>query len=145
MTKVLFLSVKPRYARAILEGRKTIEVRRRFPTVPAGTVVVLYASSPERAIIGTVRLKEMIRIDPSEVWSMYADDIEIDEGSLDAYLAGAPESTLLEVESRETWASPVPLSVLRKTLGFEPPQSFRYLASEQVDSLRFNLGVAPAP
>lgn len=138
MTRVLFLSVKPRYARAILEGRKTIEVRRRFPSVPAGTVVVLYASSPERAIIGTVRLKEMIRIDPSEVWAAYANDIEIDERSLDAYLDGAPESTLLEVESPETWARPVPLSVLRETLGFEPPQSFRYLASEQMDSLRLS-------
>lgn len=136
MTKVLFLSVKPQFARAILEGRKTVEVRRRFPEVPSGTVVVLYSTSPERAIIGTVRLKQTIRIDPSQVWEMYADEIQIEEDALTDYLHGATESTLLEVEDPQTWTRPVALSALRETLGVEPPQSFRYLASEQVDLIR---------
>ena len=67
---------------------------------------------------------------------MYADDIDIDEKSLFAYLEGAVESTLLEVEEPEIWAQPVTLSVLRATLGVEPPQSFRYLVPEQLNLIR---------
>lgn len=136
MNKVLFLSVKPRFARALLEGRKTVEVRRKFPEVPAGTVVVLYSTSPERAVLGTVRLKQTTRVDPSEVWGMYADEIDLEQGALTEYLEGALESTLLEVEDPETWTSPVTLSALREVLGVEPPQSFRYLAPEQVEMIR---------
>jgi predicted transcriptional regulator len=132
MTRVLFLSVKPRFARAILEGRKTVEVRRKFPVVPAGTVVVLYSSSPERAVLGTVRLRQTTRVDSSEVWARYADDIDIEEDALGVYLEGAAMSTVLEVEEPETWARPVRLGALRRILGIEPPQSFRYLAPEQV-------------
>lgn len=132
MTRALFLSVKPRYARSILEGRKTAEVRRRFPDVPAGTVVVLYSSSPERAVLGTVRVKQTVRVEPSEVWERFSESINIDKEALAEYLAGAEASTVLEVEEPKTWNRPVPLRLLRDLLGVEPPQSFRYLVPEQV-------------
>ena len=56
MSRVLMLSVRPRFARALLAGTKTAEIRRRFPDVPVGTTVVLYSSSPERALLGTMRV-----------------------------------------------------------------------------------------
>ncbi|APH45461.1 hypothetical protein BMW26_11240 [Microbacterium sp. 1.5R] len=133
MTRALFISIKPRYARAILEGRKTVEVRRRFPTVPPGTTVVLYSSSPERAIVGTVRLKHTSRMAPDRVWALHSEAIDIAEEALGQYLEGADASTLLEVEDPRPWVRPVPLEVLRALLGVEPPQSFRYLNPEQVD------------
>lgn len=136
MTKVLLISVKPRYARALLSGRKTVEVRRRFPKMPDGTAVVLYSSSPERAILGTVRLKRTKRVQSSLVWELYARKIDIGEQALNQYLQGAVESTILEVHEPDTWDSPVPLSELRELLGVEPPQSFRYLASEQLELIR---------
>lgn len=133
MTRALLISIKPHYARAILEGRKTVEVRRRFPTVPPGTTVVLYSSSPERAIVGTVRLKHTSRMVPERVWEFHADAIDIAEEALGQYLEGAEESTLLEVADPQTWQRPVTLKALRALLGVEPPQSFRYLNPEQVD------------
>lgn len=136
MTRAVLLSVKPRFARAILEGRKTVEVRRRFPQVPAGTTVVLYSSSPERAVLGTVRLKRAIRVDPKVVWETYSEDIGIEEDALEDYLAGADSSTVLQVEAPESWNRPISLSLLRETLGLEPPQSFRYLTADQVEEIR---------
>ena len=136
MTRAVLLSVKPRFARAILEGRKTVEVRRRFPQVPAGTTVVLYSSSPERAVLGTVRLKRAIRVDPKVVWETFSDEIDIEEDALIEYLAGADASTVLQVEEPETWSQPVTLGRLRELIGVEPPQSFRYLAADQVSAIR---------
>ncbi|HWV48106.1 MAG TPA: ASCH domain-containing protein [Microbacterium sp.] len=132
MKRALLISVKPRYARAILEGRKTVEVRRRFPEVPPGTTVVLYSSSPERAVLGTVRLKQTITVPSDRVWEMHSSAIDIAEDALGEYLEGAEDSTLLEVEDPQTWARPVSLTSLRALLGLEPPQSFRYLDADQV-------------
>lgn len=132
MKRALLISVKPRYARAILEGRKTVEVRRRFPEVPPGTTVVLYSSSPERAVLGTVRLKQTSTVPSDRVWEMHSDAIDIAEDALGEYLDGADDSTLLEVEDPQTWARPVSLAALRTLLGLEPPQSFRYLDADQV-------------
>ncbi|MFD2759101.1 ASCH domain-containing protein [Gulosibacter faecalis] len=136
MTRALLLSIKPQYARAILEGRKTIEVRRRFPNIDPGTTVVLYSSSPEKAVLGTVRLRRTIKISPGCVWALHGSDIGIDESDLNAYLAGADESTLLEVDCPESWEQPVSLNSLRAVLGIEPSQSFRYLATEQVEQAK---------
>ncbi|WP_223627105.1 ASCH domain-containing protein [Microbacterium sp. EST19A] len=133
MTRALFLSIKPRYARAILEGRKTIEVRRKFPDLPAGTTIVLYSSSPERAIVGTVRLKQASKLPPDRVWELHSDAIDIPEDALGEYLQGTDASTLLEVERPRAWERPVSLASLRDLLGFGPPQSFRYLDSLQVE------------
>jgi predicted transcriptional regulator len=139
LTRALFLSIKPHFARAILEGRKTVEVRRKFPSVPAGTVVVLYSSSPEKAVLGTVRLRQATRVDPSQVWARYANHIDIAQNALEIYLKGAGTSTVLEVEDPEPWDQPVTLRELRRILGVEPPQSFRYLAPEQVALIRGEL------
>lgn len=132
LSRALLLSIKPAFARAILDGRKTAEVRRRFPSVPEGTEIFLYSSSPERAVLGTVTLRRTIQIDPGEVWGQYASKIVIDRGALEAYLRGATSSTILEVEHPDAWPNPMSLARLRSLLSLEPPQSFRYLASSQV-------------
>lgn len=132
MAQAVLLSVKPRYAHEILSGRKTVEVRRRFPIIPSGTTVVIYSTSPERAIIGTVLVKRSTKVDPSDVWKLHSKDIRIERDELIDYLDGASESTLLEVESPLRWDKSVPLDLFRSAIGVEPPQSFRYLQPAQV-------------
>lgn len=144
MAKAVLLSVKPRYAHEILSGRKTVEVRRRFPIIPSGTTVVIYSTSPERAIIGTVLVKRSTRVDPSEVWKLHSNDICIEQDDLIKYLDGASESTLLEVESPRRLDKSVPLNSFRSAIRVEPPQSFRYLQPAQV-ALVEDLGKSAAP
>lgn len=144
MAKAVLLSVKPRYAHEILSGRKTVEVRRRFPMIPSGTTVVIYSTSPERAIIGTVLVKRSTRVDPSEVWKLHSNDICIERDDLIKYLDGASESTLLEVESPRRLDKSVPLDSFRSAIRVEPPQSFRYLQPAQV-ALVEDLGKSAAP
>ncbi|QUY62296.1 hypothetical protein [Gulosibacter molinativorax] len=101
-----------------------------------GTTVVLYSSSPEKAVLGTVRLRRTIKVNPDCVWGLHGSDIGISESDLNAYLEGADESTLLEVDCPDSWEQPVPLNSLRTVLGIEPSQSFRYLATEQVEQAK---------
>lgn len=131
MTSVL-LSVKPVYANALLAGTKTAEIRRRFPTAPPGTTVFIYASSPVRALLGTVQLDEVTRAAPDEVWRDHHGQIQIDRESLADYLHGREEAVMLWVSSPHRWEAEISLHVMRSELGLEPPQSFRYLSDDHV-------------
>ncbi|CAN5337633.1 ASCH domain protein [soil metagenome] len=133
--KTVFLSVKPKYARAILSGDKTVEVRRRFPELDQGTTIVIYASSPERQVLGSVTLSGIERPSSVDVWDGYADVIGIDRASLDEYLDDATFAALLKVTSPVRWMRPIPLHELRSATDVEPPQSFRYLSPEQLATL----------
>ena len=123
----ILLSVRPVYARALLAGTKTAEVRRRFPQQPAGTTIYVYSSTPDRTVLGTLRLGTIDRPDADDVWRLYREEIEIDERSLNEYLAQVSSAAILQISDPQPWEKPVPLATLRSQLGVEPPQSFRYL------------------
>lgn len=57
--RTLLLSLRPRYATAILTGDKTTELRRRPVNALPGTPIILYASSPIMAVVGTARLADV--------------------------------------------------------------------------------------
>ena len=135
MSRALLLSVRPRFAQALLNGTKTAEIRRRFPNVPAGTTVVIYSSSPERAVLGTMRARALVRSTVSDIWDRYAEVIGINERELRDYLDGAAKPSVLEVDSPSIWPNPVGLGALRRILDIEPAQSFRYLTARQVAEL----------
>ena len=129
------LSVRPRFAKALLAGTKTAEIRRRFPDVPVGTTVLVYSSSPERALLGTMRVRAVVRSTAADIWRDYQDVIAIDWVELSEYLQGASACSVLELDSPVTWPRPVPLDTLRRTLAVEPPQSFRYLTARQLSKV----------
>ena len=131
----VLLSVRPQFARALLNGTKTAEVRRRFPELAAGTVLYVYASSPSKQVIGTLRTTAVHRVPPRTVWGRFARMIGIDRGYLDAYLHGVDRASIIEVGAPETWLRPVTLHELRLHVAVEPPQSYRYLSDAQAAQL----------
>ena len=133
--KTVFLSVKPRYAWAILAGDKTVEVRRRFPDLSEGTTIVIYASSPERQVLGSVTLTAIERAASTAVWDQYSDAIAIDREALDEYLDDSTVAALLRISAPIRWNRPVTLEELRTAMDVEPPQSYRYLSPEQLATL----------
>ena len=142
MSRSLLLSVRPRFAQALLAGTKTVEIRRRFPDVPVGMTVVIYSSSPDKAVLGTMRAEALIRSTATGIWRDYSGEIGIEKSELTEYLDGAAECSVLKLASPQPWPRPIPLGELRRLLQVEPAQSFRYLTQRQV-SRREKLG-APA-
>jgi predicted transcriptional regulator len=135
MNRALLLSVRPRFAQALLDGTKTAEIRRRFPDVPAGTTVVLYSSSPDKAVLGTMCVESLIRSTAAEIWRDYSEEIGIGEPELTEYLKGASECSVLKLIEPNRWANAVPLHELRRLLHLQPAQSFRYLNNREVAKL----------
>lgn len=136
MSRALLLSVRPRFARGLLAGTKTAEVRRRFPEVHEGTTVIIYSSSPDKAILGTMRASRLVRSDKEEIWHQYSHAIGIGYAELTDYLEGAKSCSVLELDTPTLWRRPVGLAELRRHLGIEPAQSFRYLNTKQLSRLQ---------
>lgn len=135
----VLLSVRPEFANALLSGAKTAEVRRRFPSIAAGTILYVYASSPYKQVMGTLRAAAVHRVPPPTVWDRFKQMIGIDRRYLDAYLDGVENASIIEVDMPSIWVRPVTLRELRIHVDVEPPQSYRYLddlQAAQLESVR---------
>ena len=123
-TRVL-LSVKPRFAEAILAGEKTFEFRRTLFRRQDVNTVVLYASSPIRMVVGEFTLGEVLMLGLEALWQSTRDGGAIDRQYFDQYFEGRSAGYALEVKRARRYRAPL---CLRKDLDIShPPQSFRYL------------------
>ncbi|MFF0014703.1 ASCH domain-containing protein [Streptomyces sp. NPDC005374] len=133
--RALLLSLHPRFATSILDGRKSVELRRQRVAVPPGTPVVLYATSPVMAFVGTARVARVDTASPSEVWKRHRSETGISRAEYDTYMDGAAQASALLLEAPERLEEPVPLAHLRAGGAFHPPQSYRYIAEDTLHGL----------
>jgi predicted transcriptional regulator len=129
------LSIRPRFAEAILRGDKTVELRRTRIHAHAGTLVVLYSSSPTRSVLGTAVLDEIIEAQPTELWPRVKDDAGVTQIEFDQYYENAARGYGLRLRDAVPLATPTSLHSIRANAGLEPPQSFRYVNRFQVEQL----------
>lgn len=132
----LFLSIKPRFAALILEGTKTVELRRVSPAVEEGHLVLLYASSPQRELVGTCRVVDVEADSINAIWDRHGDRTGVTQAEYGRYFDGAQRAVAIVLSKPSRLSEPRSLKELRGWLGgFQPPQSFRYLNGETVNEL----------
>lgn len=133
-SRPVLLSIRPRHAAAIVEGRKTVEVRRRRVAAPPGTLVILYASAAVRAVVATARLARTLTCAADEVWESHASSLALERDELAEYLKG-DEACLLFLEDVRPLAIRLSIAEMRRQAPFQPPQSYRYLKATDPASL----------
>lgn len=133
--RALLLSLHPRFATAILQGDKTVELRRQRVAVPPGTPVIIYATSPVMALLGTACLTSVDTATPAQVWRRHRAACGISRTEYAAYMDGAAQASALVLHSPRSLSSTVPLAHLRRTGAFHPPQSYRYLTRDTLRTL----------
>ena len=124
------MSIKPTYGDAILSGRKRGELRRMVhgPITP-GSVVVLYFSTPRRAIEGFFKAERVYLGKRSELMSIAKSlgDLGIGEGDWD-YVDEDRDNMLIIVSNPRTCRRPIPLEHLIDMIpGFKPPLSYMHV------------------
>lgn len=123
-TRVL-LSVKPRFAEAILAGKKTFEFRRAVFRRQDIDTVVLYASSPTRMVVGEFTIDKVLSLALDALWRATHTGGAIDRDYFDQYFQGRTTGHALKVKRARRYRSPL---CLRADFGIDhPPQSFCYL------------------
>jgi predicted transcriptional regulator len=125
----MLLSVKPRHAEAILDGRKTIELRRRAPRVSEISLVLLYSSSPVKAVTGVAKVRAIHQGSPRALWGEYGRGSALSKEYFLCYFEGLDVGHVIELSDVVRFDQPVSLAELRSSYELEPPQSWRYVTS----------------
>ena len=126
--RMIVLSLKPRFAEAILAGTKTVEMRRTTPKIEVPTRALLYASTPVRAMLGTCIITCITSADLAALWQEYGSRAELSYNEFKRYFEGMEVGTALTLARQRPLTRRVPLQDLRaEPMGFRPPQSFAYI------------------
>ena len=121
------LSIKPQYSEKIILGRKTVELRRRFPlNIPKGTMAYVYSTTPVRAIVGYAEIKGVLKKSVAQIWHDHSDTAFIKKEDFDAYFEGVEYGFVLCFENACALENVIKLDELREKYHFQPPQSFLY-------------------
>jgi predicted transcriptional regulator len=132
MSKFLFISVKPDYAFKIINGQKTIELRKNRPNVKNGDYVIIYATVPIKTVIGFGKIDRIIDTTPSKMWEDNSIKLGIDKGSFDKYYADFNRSIGIEISSICKFKIGFSLSKIKKlNPTFSPPQTYKYISNFQ--------------
>lgn len=123
----VLLSVKPQYANLIVDGMKSVELRRRFPTdLPEGTRCLIYSSSPTQKVIGECKIESVKKLSISQLWKQTAINAMISWDDFSSYFSELEHGYAVKVYASIRYDKPKDIS---KAAGMEtkPPQSYRYL------------------
>jgi predicted transcriptional regulator len=133
MGKGLFLSLLPKYATLILSGNKRIEFRRRWITEPI-EIIVLYAVSPTKRIVGTAEIQETVKGSPTHLWTLAQQHGGgISRRELYDYFSGVDEGFGIILNNVKEALDPIdPKKVIRD---FRAPQSFSYVAEYSLQKI----------
>lgn len=122
------MSIRPEFARAIIDGRKTVEFRKR-PLADDVTHIVIYATQPVGALLGWVTVDAQLTMNPIRLWHEFKTDGAISKSRFFDYFASDTCGTGIRVSSVVKFDEPVSLSLLDGVS--RPPQSFQYLTRGQ--------------
>ena len=126
--RMVVLSLKPRFAEAVLAGDKTVELRRTVPKIVVPTLALLYATTPVRALLGMCVVTCVRSADLAVLWCEYGCRSDLGYDEFQQYFEGVDVGTALTLIQPRAFSRRIPLQDLRATSeGFRPPQSFAYV------------------
>lgn len=129
----ILISLFPAYTKAILDGRKTVELRRRRIRADKGTRVWFYSKSPTARVEGSARIRNIDEATPKNLWSKYAGRVGISKNEFDDYFRGCDVGYAIVLDKIEAASPGVDLALMRDRIaGFHPPQFFKRLHAREV-------------
>lgn len=126
--RVALLSIHPEHAHAILDGRKRVEFRkRRF--APSVEIVLLYATSPTRKVVGYFQIAEQDLASPSCIWRRHGARGAVSRALFRGYFSDSAEAVAVLIQKAIALSAPLNL----RDLGIDKaPQSFQYINARSI-------------
>ncbi len=135
--KAIILSVKPQYADMILNGSKSVELRRVKPKyIEKGSLVLIYASSPVKSMLGAFSVHFVVEKPLDKLWKMVKETSGVTYQEYRRYFEGIGIGVGIFINEYWKLSEPISLdSIKEKIQTFNPPQSFRYATEKDLFSL----------
>ena len=124
----MIISIKPKYAHAILDGSKFYEYRKRLPKNTDIDKVYIYASKPTKAIIAYFTIGSIISDNPQKVWELTKKDGGITKKLFYDYFKGRDIAHAIKIEGVTKLVTPLDPKAIIKD--FTAPQNFIYTEVE---------------
>jgi len=134
LTSVI-LSIKPRFARAIMDGSKRYEFRRRIFKNENVDTAYIYATAPVKKIIGRIEIARIIETDLARLWKLSSEYSGLQREEFLSYFDGLERGFAIEI--RDVLEFDEPIDPREMLPDFVAPQSFCY--SSDADYLLKNL------
>ncbi len=132
----VLVSLRPRFAELVLNGSKTTELRRGGTSINAGSLALIYASTPVRSLVGAVRIEEVHTRAPSTVWRRWGKSTGLQRREYNEYVDGCLQVSALTLGARCTFPEPISLHELRaRTQRFVVPQSYRFVREAELGAM----------
>jgi predicted transcriptional regulator len=131
----VLVSLKPEFASAVAEGRKTVELRRRFPAVTAGVRLVIYATKPVGAVVGTAPIEAVQSASLDSIWRRHRGEVALTKARFDEYFASRSQGFAVLLGRFEALGPIESATVGAIIPGFRPPQSWMYVDAEALAAL----------
>jgi predicted transcriptional regulator len=126
----LLMSIRPRFARAVIAGDKCVEIRRSFSTRWVDQRLCIYSSSPDQHLLGEATVISVTEGSPEEIWSSYAPQLCCTRAEFEEYARGASKLMAITLGQVTRYERPLHLRDIRALNEghFSPPQSYRVVA-----------------
>ena len=119
----VILSIKPKYANAILAGEKKVEFRK-LTFKKEIEKVYIYSSSPEQRIIGYFTIKNIIADTPENLWQKFKRVGSITEFDFFQYFENKKLGYSIGIKDYRRFKESIDPKTIFKN--FVAPQSFMY-------------------
>ena len=137
VANTILLSVRPEYAKKILAGTKKVELRRARPRLEPGDRVLVYVSSPQKAVVGSFQVEEIVEESLPALWEMVEAKAGISPEEFYNYYEGVSTGVGIFFKEIRPFNQPVALGLLRKRWSsWRPPQSYRYMSNTEYNMVR---------
>jgi len=131
----VLLSIKPKYVEEIKKGNKKYEFRKKGFSKKSINEAYIYSTSPIKKIIGSFKIKSIIKDHPKNLWATYKDFSGISEDEFFKYFGNREIGFAIEINRFKMFQNPIDPE--RMIPNFVAPQSFRYIDIKELDSTEY--------
>src|SRR4030043_1204962 len=125
----VLLSIKPKYVKSIVEGKKRYEFRKRIFKNRGINLIYIYSSSPVKKIVGTFEIGGILEDHPDNLWDVVKEFAGIHQQDFLSYFEGRSWAFAIGIQNLQEFNDPIdPYDTMPR---FVPPQSYCYLDGEK--------------
>ena len=117
-------SIAPTWVRAILDGTKTVELRRRPPSLVKASLALIYETAPSKRISSICFMGPTVSAGVDQIWERFGRVSAVTEPRFRSYFKGRTSAHAILISRVTALGEPIALSELRAVAAFRPPQSW---------------------
>lgn len=130
---VIAVAITPKFAHAIISGKKSVEFRRNGAPTKISHMV-LYSTKPDQKMIGYCVIRECVVASPQILWREFWKYGWINQDDFNSYYEGQSTGKCYIIEKSFEFIRPISLSNCSSFT--KAPQSFVYMEQSEWNNLK---------